>query len=253
MVYNSLTEAPHNLKEGIDWLIALKGTDAEKSLAAMGAALYGFLADKPVGKVELPALENVKSISKEFMEKQELKGRWFVKKILRKIKEPIGKSRKELDKHFRRIEESDYKNIVMSKCLTAEKITQKLGKVVDCCEKFLESIKSPKQYDSAYSSEATWNASCAKDPEACAVVLVGIAPMLYAGIRSVWEESKTGPAGWNCSKKDKPMGNILKAVGYVEPECHADMGASYVLRALGGVKVHVLNILYDLAGFWAFY
>ncbi|GBE61017.1 hypothetical protein, conserved [Babesia ovata] len=253
MVYDLLTTAPRNLKEGIDWLMALKGTDAENNLKAMGAAVYDFLADKPVGKMKVRALEDVKVITKEFLEKQELRGRWFVKKILRKINEPIGKTRKELDKHFRRIEEYDYKNIVMANHLTAEKITQKLGKVVDCCEKFLEKIKSPDEYKSAYSSGATWDASCAEDPEACAVVLVGIAPMLYAGIRSVWEESKAGSGILSIYGEGKPMGNVLKAMGYEEPQYRAGMGASYVLRALGGVKVRVLGILYDIAGFWAFY
>ncbi|GBE62322.1 hypothetical protein, conserved [Babesia ovata] len=81
-VYNSLTEAPRNFKECIDWLIALKGTDPENNFEAMGAALHKFLADKPVGKMELPALEKIKSISKEFLESPGLKNEPFVKRML---------------------------------------------------------------------------------------------------------------------------------------------------------------------------
>ncbi|GBE61309.1 hypothetical protein, conserved [Babesia ovata] len=180
MVYTSLTEAPHNLKEGIDWLMALRGKDGEKNLAAMGAALYDFFEDKPVGKMELPALEKIKSISKEFMENPALNYMWPANELLRRFRAPMSKKGPIcLGSCFGATLESDYKNVVKTKNLTVETIAKKLGKVVDGCEKFLEKIKSPDGYKPSYNSEATWDASCAKDPEACAVVLVGSADAVH--------------------------------------------------------------------------
>ncbi|CDR95427.1 hypothetical protein BBBOND_0205850 [Babesia bigemina] len=44
MVYTSLTEVPHNLKEGIDWLVALKGTYGENNLKTIVGAIQKFLS-----------------------------------------------------------------------------------------------------------------------------------------------------------------------------------------------------------------
>ncbi|GBE63091.1 hypothetical protein, conserved [Babesia ovata] len=254
MVYKSLTDVPHNLKEGIDWLVALRGADAEKNLAAMGAAVYKFLADKPVGKMEHQALEKIKLISKEFLEKPELKEMWPANELLRRFKGPMSKKRPGcLASCFGSTLESDYKNVVQTKGLTAETIAKKLGKVVNGCEKFLEKIKSPDEYKSSYSSEATWEASCAKDPEACAVVLVGIAPMLYTGLRCLRKASYDATLAGVPYVRCTMLGCVLKAVGYERSECCAKISGSYVFKALGNVKFQMLVTLYDLAGFWAFY
>ncbi|GBE58906.1 hypothetical protein, conserved [Babesia ovata] len=253
MVYSSLTDIPRNLKEGIDWLIALRGTDAEKNLKALGEALYKFLADKPVGKRELPALENVKLISKKFLEKPELKDMWPASELLGRFNKPMNKNFVGLAKCFNNADESDYKNVVKARRLTPKTIAEKLGKIVAGCEKLLESVKNPEQYYSSYTSEATWEASCAENPEACAVVLVGIAPMLYTGLRSLREESKVGTGVLPLSGKGKPMGKVLKAVGYKESEYRAGMTGLSIRNALKGLTLEVLDTIYDLCGFWAFY
>ncbi|GBE62456.1 hypothetical protein, conserved [Babesia ovata] len=253
-VYTSLTEAPQNLKEAIDWLIALKGTDPEKNFKAMGAALHKFLADKPVGFTEVPALEKVKSISKEFMEKRELKEQPFVRQLLRRFNKKRNENITLLDRWFESIAESDYANVVEARGVTAKTIGEKLSKAVDGCEKFLENIKNPDQYESAYSPEATWEASCSKDPEACAVILVGIAPMLYTGLRSLKHASADGlNRVWLASYGELQLGEVMKAVGYKQPECGASMSRSDVFKALQSVKYDMLTIFYDLSGFWAFY
>ncbi|GBE58887.1 hypothetical protein, conserved [Babesia ovata] len=254
MAYTSLTEAPHNLKEGIDWLIALRGTDAEKNLKALGEALYKFLADKPIGKKELPALEEVKRISKEFINSPALNYIWPANELLRRFNKPLSKEHPGFFAScFGGRLESDYANVVQTKNLTAETIAKKLGKVLNGCEKFLEKIKSPDEYKSSYSPEATWEASCSKNPEACAVVLVGIAPMLYTGLRCLrkasHDEILRGVTFAACSS----LASVLKAVGYERSECCAKISGSYVLKAVDNVKFQMLVTLYDLAGFWAFY
>ncbi|GBE60133.1 hypothetical protein, conserved [Babesia ovata] len=254
MVYNSLTEAPHNLKEGIDWLMALRGTDAAKNLSAIGEAIHKFLADKPVGFTEVPALEKVKSISKEFLVQKGLKDQKIVKRVLDMINGSVDENPGVIAKAFSLVPKSDYQNVVQTRGVKPEAIAKNLGKVVGGCEKFLDRIKTPDQYKSAYSSGATWDASCAKDPEACAVVLVGIAPMLYTGLSSLRVACNEEALAYaQFGNKRSSLGEILEAVGYKEPECRAGTSTSAVSWALIGVNKEILTILYDLAGFWAFY
>ncbi|GBE61284.1 hypothetical protein, conserved [Babesia ovata] len=253
MVYNSLTEAPRNLKEGMDWLLALKGTDAEANLKAMGAALYDLLADTPVGFKEVPALEKVKPISKKFLEKGELKDYSHVKDLLKRYEQPMNKTDWLWYKRHTSYHPSDYINIIGFFRLNPEKIAKKLGDVVSGCEKFLEDVKIPDQYKSAYSSKATWEASCSKKPEACAAVLAGIAPMLYAGLQSLLDADKSAEKKGPGSKAATHLGEIMKAIGYVKPECREDLTAPDVHKALRGVDKHVVYTLYDISGMWAFY
>ncbi|GBE61713.1 hypothetical protein, conserved [Babesia ovata] len=234
MVFNSLTDIPRNPKEAVDWLVALKGADAEKNLAAMGKAVYDLLADKPVGFTDVTALWNVKFSTKKFLQKDEIKDMWPANELIGRYFAFMDKSPEALAKK-------------VASGLTADSMVKNVSDVVDGCEMFLEKIKVPGQYKSAYSGEATWESSCAKNPEACAVVLVGIAPMLYVGLGSLWSASHA-----EMSKQSTGAGEVLKVLGFVEPQCRAD-SASSVLSGLRGVDLHILDTLYDLAGFWAFY
>ncbi|GBE58606.1 hypothetical protein, conserved [Babesia ovata] len=253
MVYNSLTEIPRNLKEGIDWLVALRGTGDEDNLKAMGAALYRFMLSKPLGKMELPALEKVKRFSKYFLRKPELEGHPFVKGMLKRYNAPMDKNPKKIGNVIKGVEESDYKNVVKARGTKPEAIAKNLGEVVDAYEKFLDDIKTPDQYESAYSSEATWEASCSKDPEACVVILVGIAPMLYASIRPLKDVATTAYADGPNSEEEDRMHGMLDAMGYGESDRPAKISGAIVRKALGGLDKRVLDIIYDFAGFWAFY
>ncbi|GBE60415.1 hypothetical protein, conserved [Babesia ovata] len=237
-VYNSLTEPPRNVKECMDWLIALKGTDPEKNLKALGNAVYKFLADKPVEFTDVPVLEEVRRISKEFMEQPELKDRWYVKDILEMINgfvnEPPG----------------DFAKTMGSNAVA---VAQNIGHVVDGCKFFLQHVKTPGQYRFAYSSQATWDAKSAKEADACAAIFLGIALMLYVGIGSLqnaWLDAHFRRPPFIAYKR---MQGVLKALGFVEPDFRANMSVSDVEKALGGVDKRVLIITYDLAGFWAFY
>ncbi|GBE59915.1 hypothetical protein, conserved [Babesia ovata] len=253
MVYNSLTEVPRNLKECIDWLIALKGDDAENNLKAMGKALYGLLADKLVGFTEVPALEKVKHVSEVFLRRQGIRDQPFVKELLQRFNKPMDKSPKKIGNVIKGVEESDYKNVVKARGTKPEAIAKNLGKVVDAYEKFLDDIKAPDQYESAYSSEATWEASCSKEPEACVVILVGIAPMLYASVRPLKDVGKFATVYAVDPMEENRVGSVLEAVGYKEPECRAGTSGSDVLKVSRGVDKDVLDIIYDFAAFWAFY
>ncbi|CDR97340.1 hypothetical protein BBBOND_0312430 [Babesia bigemina] len=250
MVYNSLTEAPHNLKEGIDWLIAVKGTAAKSNLAAMGAAVHKFLVDKPVGHTVVPALEVVKLNVKDFMDQNELKNMPYVKELRSRYSSPVRKYGTPFFIH--RADESIYKNIVKTRKMRPDIITNKVTDVVYGCEKFLNTIKVDNKYESAYSSEATWEKSCSEKPEDCAAVFVGIAPMLCAGLRSLRIASDSGSL--SCLGKSKTnVGNILSALGYNDPKCIYNSNASYVYNALKNLRLRMFLTLYDLSGFWAFY
>ncbi|GBE59671.1 hypothetical protein, conserved [Babesia ovata] len=250
MQFDSLTRIPRNVKDAIDWLLALKGTDPEKNLKALGAAVHTFLADKPVGNLNLPALKNARIFFRDLMTQKALEGLWPANVMLERFNTPMDKSVH--FKFFGTVDESDYENVVQARGVKPEEIAKDLGKVVDGCEKFLEKIKNPNKYVPTYSSEATWDASCAKDPEACAVIFVGIAPMLYTGLRSLRKVSHGESFKWVPFAK-KNLGEVLKALGYKEPERRPNMSGSYVFKALENVKFQMLVTLYDLSGFWAFY
>ncbi|CDR94276.1 hypothetical protein BBBOND_0105850 [Babesia bigemina] len=252
MVYDSLTDPPHNLKECIDWLIAVRGDDGKKNVVALGEAVHKFLADKPVGKMEVPALEEVKLITKEFLEKPELQNRRAVRAILRRFNKPMRKVGF-CHRLFGRIVDSDYENVIETKGLTAENIAENIGEIVEGCKTFLDHIKIPDQYKSAYGPEATWDASCSEKPEACAVIFVGIAPMLYAGIQSLWKICTARVFKASNFEAEKHMPKVLKALGYATPEFPPDLNVLNVTCALLGFNRHMVTNIYDLAGFWAFY
>ncbi|GBE61842.1 hypothetical protein, conserved [Babesia ovata] len=252
MVHNSLKEVPRNLKEAIDWLIALKGDDFPYHMEAMGAAVYDLLEDKPVGYTKVPALEEVKLITKKFMEQEGLKDWWPVKRLLGRFSKRMSKTGV-FARRGKNDAQSEFENIVQTQRIDPEAMAAKVAEVVYYSEKFLDKIKTPDKYIPTYSSEATWDASCAEDPEACAAILVGIAPMLYAGLYSLWDATVT--RGWNESNDvvENRVRGVLKAVGFEEPQCRANMGILDVVRAFKGVDERIFTILYDLAGFWAFY
>ncbi|GBE61354.1 hypothetical protein, conserved [Babesia ovata] len=252
MVYHSLTEPPRNVKECMDWLIALKGKDPGENLKALGKAVYKFLADKPVGYTKVPALEKVKLISKQFLNEPDFRNRHPVKRIRSRFYIRMYKEFCWLTKFFT-FYKSDYENIIQTKGLTAIDIADKLGDVVTGCERFLKHIKNPGQYKSAYCPEATWDASFAKNPEACAVILVGIGPMFYGGLESLLIEFEVSYRTGLSRYFFDFIHMMLKALGFVEPECRASPSLVDVDRALSRLDDHELYTVYDLSGFWAFY
>ncbi|GBE58841.1 hypothetical protein, conserved [Babesia ovata] len=251
MVYNSLTEAPRNLKECFDWLVALNGS-SKFNTQALGFAVYNFLVDKPVGTLLIPSLEKVKRLSKEFLEQKELKNRPYVEELLSKYKEPVNKQSRSI-KHFLGDYESDYKNVVKRSGVKPDDIAENVARIASSSKMSVMLIGTPDQYESAYSSEATWDASCSKDPEACAVIFVGIAPMLYAGLQSLWDETTPKFSGSETPIETNRMGKLMKALGFTEPEYRGDTSRSHVRRAVRFMHQYVLEDIYDLAGFWAFY
>ncbi|CDR95034.1 hypothetical protein BBBOND_0201910 [Babesia bigemina] len=254
MVYNSLTDAPHNLKEGIDWLIALKGTNAESNFKAMAAAVHKFLADKPVGKMDVPALNKIKSIFKKFIGQSALNKHSFVRRLLGRFERKMSTKVSLFHKRFGSLDPSDCENVIEATGVKPEHIAVELAKAVDGCEKFLGNIKASDHYESAYSSRATWDSSCSRNPEACAVVLVGIAPILYTGLRSLKEASaNVANRQWLVSYTEMHLKNVMKAVGYKTDECRSGISGLDIFKTLRNVKYDILNSIYSLAGFWAFY
>ncbi|CDR96267.1 hypothetical protein BBBOND_0301710 [Babesia bigemina] len=252
MVYTSLTEAPHNVKEGIDWLMALKGTSGESTLKAMVGAIHHIFSEHSDGNNPLPSLDKIKSISKEFLENPELRDNILVKTLLRRFYTPTSAANTGFRRYWHR-QFDEYGRVVGVKGAKPEYIEECLSNVMDGFAKLLDDIKNPDEYKSAYSSKATWEASCAKDPEACAVVLVGIAPMLYAGLRSLWgtAEFKVGPFHKHTARQN--LGDVLRALGYVEPECRSGMDGSYIYETFRGLDKDLIHNTYDLAGFDVFY
>ncbi|GBE61324.1 hypothetical protein, conserved [Babesia ovata] len=250
MVYNLLTTAPHNLKDAIDWLMAIKGTD---SVDALGEAVHKVLSELPVGFKLLPSIDNMKRITKRFLEQDEIKDQWLVGDLLQRYDTRMTKDPEHIARALERGHKSDCHNIVETRGLKPEDVTTYVRKIVDGCENFLEHVKNPDTYVSTYSENATWDASCSKYPEGCAKVLIGTAPILYAGLQSLWNASTPGLMTWTPFSHEKHLRKVLKAVGYKEPEYRANIGPSDVRNALSGLDGRVLYTIYDIAGFWGYY
>ncbi|CDR95068.1 hypothetical protein BBBOND_0202250 [Babesia bigemina] len=253
MVFHSLTDAPRDFREGIDWLVALKGTDAASNLKAISDAVYNFLVDKPAGSSKVPIYNYVTLITKGFLEQEELKDRRVVGPMLWTFNKPKDPNSDFSKKFVKTVPENGGSKIDRNGGITGENITEKLSKSVDGCETFLKSIQVPGQYKSAYSSKATWEASCSDNPQECAAVFVGIAPMLYAGLTSLWDATDADAFRLTPDRAKADLENLLNALRYVGPECRASMGPSDVANALRGVEYNVLGTLGELSDFWTFH
>ncbi|CDR94754.1 hypothetical protein BBBOND_0110520 [Babesia bigemina] len=253
MAYNSLTQVPRNLKEAVDWLMALKGTTPDANLTAMGVALHDFLAEMPVGLKRLQALEKIKSITRKFLRNPELSIQPFVFDLLRRFNGPMNKTYRGLRGNVMIVNDSDYKNFIQTDRLQPHDIANGLGTLVHGCEHMLANITDPEEYKSSYTSEASWAGSCQADPEACAVVFVGIAPMLYAGLRSLRAVGNVATQNASMPDADDRIEDVMEALGYVAPERRGEMTGPEVRKAMRSLPVHTLDLVYDLAGFWAFY
>ncbi|CDR96787.1 hypothetical protein BBBOND_0306910 [Babesia bigemina] len=252
MLYNSLTDIPRNLKEGIDWLMAVKGSCDENNWKAMVGAVHHLFSKHSARYQQLPALEKIKSVAKEFLQKPGLRDNVVAKEVL-ELFDTLDSAAKTGEKAspYKYYDENGH--AIRVKGAKPEYIEQTLRKVVDGCEKFLEDIKRPETYRSAYSSEATWEASCSEKPEDCAVVLVGIAPMLYAGLQSLSDVAEQDN-GWFISVTTyKNPGEVLIPLGYYSSECRADLNGAEIFRIFNSLDEDLFHKTYALAGFDTFY
>ncbi|CDR94163.1 hypothetical protein BBBOND_0104720 [Babesia bigemina] len=252
VVYNSLIYVPRNFKEAVDWLIAVRGDDGMKNLKALGAALYDFYAHMSGRFTEVSDLDKVIRVSREFLEQEKLKKRRSVKRILIKLNDRLRKTPDQLAKRIGSAHDTKNEKYLQKKGLTADTIAENLCCVVDACAEFLGRIKNRSHYKSAYSPQATWDASFSAHPETGVVIFVGIAPMLCASISSLNAAVFAAMLRFPPFIAYKRMQELIQALGYVEPECRAGMTASYVGDALEGFEETII-FLYELAGFWIFY
>ncbi|CDR95001.1 hypothetical protein BBBOND_0201580 [Babesia bigemina] len=252
VVYNSLAHVPRNFKECIDWLMAVRGDDGMKNLKVLEAALYDFYAHMSGRFTEVSDLDKVIRVSREFLEQEKLKKRRSVKRILIKLNDRLRKTPDQLAKRIGSAHDTKNEKYLQKKGLTADTIAENLCYVVDACAKFLGRIKNRSHYKSAYSPQATWDASFSAHPETGVVIFVGIAPMLCASISSLNAAVFAAMLRFPPFIAYKRMQEMIEALGYVEPQRRAGMTASYVGDALDGFE-ETIDFIFDLAGFWAFY
>ncbi|CDR95633.1 hypothetical protein BBBOND_0207870 [Babesia bigemina] len=250
MVYNSLTDVPRDFREGIDWLVALKRTGFESNLKAISDAVFNFLAHKPAGACQLPAFQQVKLNVKKFLGQEGLKDRRIVKPMLERFNRPKNQKSDFFARFFQSVGENGGRQIENNWGITGENILTKLAKSVDGCNTFLRNINVPAQYKSAYSSKATWDASCSTKPEDCAAIFVGITPMLYAGLMSLWDATDESAFRLTPDKARKELEDILNAMRYVNPDCRSSLSRLEVVNALRGIGIDELGTLGTLAEFW---
>ncbi|CDR98040.1 hypothetical protein BBBOND_0405240 [Babesia bigemina] len=253
MTFHSLTTTPRNVKDAIDWLVALKGTNAFGNLKAFGAAIHKVLSEHPVGFKVYPSIEDGKIFTKRFLEQEALKDQPFIQELLERYNKPLDKQPSTFSKLFGLVKECDFQNVVQARHTSPADITTDVRKLVDGCENFLKKVQHSDKYRSTYSPKATWDSSCASYPEGCAKVFVGIAPMLYAGLRALKESGADAASKGPKSKAAAHLEEVMSAMGYEESRLRPKLGASDIVTALRGINGHALDAIYDFAGFWAFY
>ncbi|CDR93810.1 hypothetical protein BBBOND_0101560 [Babesia bigemina] len=177
----------------------------------------------------------------------------YVKELLTRYNVAMDSNLGFFDRAFKDIAISDYENVLQTQSIEPETIAKNLGKVVHSTEKFLDYIKRTRRYNRTYSLQATWASSCTHDPEVCAVVLVGIAPMLYAGLRCLIDAAADAFMEGPASIQEHSLISVLETLGYEGQPKRGKVRSSDIRSALSDVNKDVLNVLYDLAGFWAFY
>ncbi|CDR97669.1 hypothetical protein BBBOND_0401610 [Babesia bigemina] len=252
VVYNSLMYVPRNFKEAVDWLIAVRGDDAERNLATLGAAIYDLYVHMSGRSTEWSNLDKAIRFSIDFLEQEKLKKHLYVKMILAILSYRVNITPNVLTNIIVSAYDTENQRFLHKNGLTADTIAEKLCYVVDACAEFLGRIKNRSHYNSAYSPQATWDALFSAHPETGAVIFVGIAPMLVAGLLSLRSASLAGKLKSSPLIASKRMQELIQALGYVEPQLCAGMTASYVGRALGGFTYETINFIFDLAGFWTF-
>ncbi|CDR97379.1 hypothetical protein BBBOND_0312820 [Babesia bigemina] len=238
MVYNSLADNPWNLKEAIDWLVALKGTDPSTNFKAMGAALYDFLGQKPIVTRSVTTIEELKRVSYRFIGQKELKHHRSSSVMLERCNGSVEKNT------------GEFADAMGSK---PEKVADNVANVVYACEKFLYALRRHGEHTSAYSSEATWARSCSNDPEACAKIFVGIAPMLYTRLLTLTDASKATNSVWSWFEERQRVVDVLAAGGYTKWDCRHDMSFFDLSKVLSSIKKETFIMLYNIAGVLAFY
>ncbi|CDR95703.1 hypothetical protein BBBOND_0208570 [Babesia bigemina] len=246
MPFDSLTMVPRDLKEAIDWLLATKVNEDSRTWWSMGLGLTRMYERQPAAVKMLPALEVIKQITKDFLERKEIRNQKFVRSVLDRINKPssntTGNDPQSLKVHVGSARGVGPRTLARSAC-----------KALYVCDMFLDDIKDHEKYRSAYASDVTWEESCDEYPEACAVVLVGIAPILYVGLRSLKEAAKAAVEAGPGSKEEIHLAKVMKAVGYTVPQCRSDLTSLDIRKALRGLDVPMLAVIYDFSGFWGLY
>ncbi|CDR96671.1 hypothetical protein BBBOND_0305750 [Babesia bigemina] len=253
MVYSSLKGIPRDFREGVDWILALKGSHPDVTLGMLADAVHRLLVRHPVGYTEIPALEKVKSVAQKFFEQKSFKHDPFAEMLLKRYNARMPKDPMGLAKSLKFYLESDYRNVIAAHDVRPQRIAGRLRRVADACERFLNDIKSADSYRSTYTSRATWDVSCAKDPETCAAIFVGIAPMLFTGLLYLMEADEYASRVERNYEVEKQLEDLLRSLGYGKPECKDRIDGPLFTVAVRDINDTILDTLYDLAGFWAFY
>ncbi|CDR94347.1 hypothetical protein BBBOND_0106560 [Babesia bigemina] len=145
VVYNSLIYVPRNFKEAIDWLIAVRGDDAEGNLAALGAAIYDLYVHMSGRSTEWSNLDKAIRFSIDFLEQEKLKKHLYVKMILFLLDERLR---------------------VTPNILTTTVVSE-------------DDTKNENHYKSAYSPQATWDPLFSAHPKTSALMLELIQALGY--------------------------------------------------------------------------
>ncbi|GIX61893.1 uncharacterized protein BcabD6B2_13280 [Babesia caballi] len=138
--------------------------------------------------------------------------------------------------------------------LTSSEITKAVKNSVDSISGLLKKIRKTSTYESAYGKDATWEKCCAPEPNRCAEVMIGIAPLFYATLHQLRYVSLFTNGSVKIADESKKVGAFLKNAGFdMERDVNAKKTVEVFRYNLNFLKDPFLSKLLELGGFVSVY
>ncbi|EDO07823.1 hypothetical protein BBOV_III002580 [Babesia bovis T2Bo] len=241
MKYGSLLDYPINYKEAIDWIVAVKQTGGIEPLAKAVVSLF---SEVMKGDRVLDTIQKVRCRAQRVLQKARFAWHPTVCIVLREHErecedlqhddihtnvmdleyesnadvqcKPQTKEDEDVEsgEHDETPESPTLDEPALLKTISDEELKKVIIESANQYEKLLKKLIKRKTYKMTYSPNATWTASCMCVPKRCAIILVSIAPMVFALTSMMRHVALMSPAGSKIASGSGKMGSFFRAAGY---------------------------------------
>ncbi|ORM41114.1 uncharacterized protein BXIN_0446 [Babesia sp. Xinjiang] len=234
MVHASLLEYPTNYKEAIDWLVAIRTSGGIKEL---GAAVVNLFAEQSYDDEFMALIKEIRLKVKRYLRQSGFSDQPAVRIILKllpdeseypievgspptitEIEEAIEcqhpSHKEEKGVPIADKSESHKPKPILPRNISDADVIKAISDSADQYDKLLRKLWKSKTYEHSYDVTATWEQSCAPEPQTCAKIFVGIAPMLAAGTCALRHIALFASENDLIADSTKKVGSFLKAAGF---------------------------------------
>ncbi|GIX62995.1 variant erythrocyte surface antigen-1 family protein [Babesia caballi] len=246
----SLTEPPKNLKEAIDWVIQIKKDDVINDIAK---ALQELLKEDG-SEVAMNVLKNYRHVSESV-----IKGLDAANENLENIKKfnftytALNKLSQGLKPFVTGSQANISANAVDNVGAWVSKVQENsLKNIIPTLATGLETFKKgilQNSNDSTYKSDAEWSSLTPNDKRDCAVILLGIMPVVYIGLTYFYWQCE-GTGGWPDQSLSGSSGdhgnlkNFMAALGYQSNQLANKNGSTIVSSIMNSMFSNELRTAY---------